>query len=149
MRIEVRACIHCGEEKEIPQPKGFARNICKECRNKRSNQYNTAKAIANGRKVGQTGRVPYPLPEGFKTTNEYFRSLAKETFSIKNREQSIELMRTRLNETLEKDNVMKWINGHEEDKPKRITQIKKDYPDTRYITWEEYQKGLGDDEVDS
>jgi hypothetical protein len=149
MRIEVRACIHCGEEKEIPQPKGFARNICKECRNKRSNQYNTAKAIANGRKVGQTGRVPYPLPEGFKTTNEYFRSLAKETFSIKNREQSIELMRTRLNETLEKDNVMKWINGHDEDKPKRITQIKKDYPDTRYITWEEYQKGLGDDEVDS
>lgn len=149
MRIEVRACIHCGEEKEIPQPKGFARNICKECRNKRSNQYNTAKAIANGRKVGQTGRVPYPLPEGFKTTNEYFRSLAKETFSIKNRKQSIELMRTRLNETLEKDNVMKWINGHDEDKPKRITQIKKDYPDTRYITWEEYQKGLGDDEVDS
>jgi len=149
MRIEVRACIHCGEEKEIQQPEKGNRNICRECRNKRSNYYNTKKAIANGRNVGQTGRVPYPLPEGFQTTNQYFRSLAKETFSIKNRKQSIELMRTRLNETLEKEDVMKWINGHDEDRPKRVTQIKKDYPDTRYMDWDEYERGLGDNEVDS
>jgi len=149
MRIEVRKCIHCGEDKPIQQPEGHSRNICRECRNKRSNYYNTKKAIANGRKVGQTGRIPYPLPEGFQTTNQYFRSLAKEMFKIKDREKSIELMKERLNRLLENNEVMKWINGHEEDKPKRQTQINKDYPDTRYMTWDEYEKGLGNNEVDS
>lgn len=142
-RIEIRKCIHCGEEKPIPQPEKFARNICKECRNKMSNHYNTQKALANGRRQGLIGRIPYPKPEGFKTINQYFRSLAKETFNIKDRKQSIELMKERLSKVLENEELMMWINGHEEDKPKKQTQIKKDYPDTRYITLEEIEKGLG------
>ena len=148
-RIEIRKCIHCGEEKPIEQPEGFARNICRECRNKRSNKYSTEKALANGRRPGLNGRIPYPMRSKTQTLNQYFRILAKEMFAIKDRNKSIELMKERLNKVLENEELMRWINGHDEDKPKKQTQIRKDYPDTRYITWEEYQKGLGDEDVDS
>jgi hypothetical protein len=46
---------------------------------------------------------------------------------------------------------MTWIKTEKEDepKPKKPNNIKRDYPDTRGMTWEEYQKGLGEDDVDS
>jgi hypothetical protein len=151
MRIEVRNCIHCGEEKPIPQPEKFSRNICKECRNKRSNDYNTKKALENGRRPGTTGRRPYPLRDGYKTTGNLFKVMSTKTFKCKTKEEWRELMRERLDEVFKNDELSNWIFSHsgDDDKPKRVTQIKRDYPNTKGITWEEYEKGLGDNEVDS
>jgi len=148
-RIEIRKCIHCGEDKPIEQPEKGSRNICRECRNKRSNQYNTAKALANGRRPGLNGRIPYPMRTKTQTTNQYFRGLAKEIFAIKDRKQSIELMKERLERAFQNEELMRWINGHDEDKPKKQTQINKDYPNTKNMTWDEWEeRGWGDD-VDS
>ena len=70
--------------------------------------------------------------------------------SIEDREEWIEEIRKNLKETEEDEELMAWINSHKDDdsvKPQR--RINKDYPDTRNMTWEEYQRGLGDDDVDS
>ena len=150
MRIEIRKCIHCGEEKSIPQPEKFARNICKECRNKASNYYNTKKALANGSRPGTTGRRPYPLGNEWNSTHHKFRTLGKKMFKIMDKEEWRIEMRNRLNEVIENEELISWINAHDEDEPiKKASKIKRDYPDTRGMTWEEYERGLGDNEVDS
>lgn len=151
MRIEIRTCIKCGEEKEIPQKFKHATNTCPDCSRKQQREYQRAEAVREGRRVGFTGRVPYPLPDGFKTTGNYFKRLASKTFQCKDKKEWRALMRERLERIYENEELCKWIFAHnkEEDEIKKVTRIHKDYPDTRYLTWEEYERGLGDNEVDS
>ena len=150
MRIEIRTCIKCGEEKEIPQKQKHATNTCTDCQRKWQREYQRLEAIREGRRVGFTGRVPYPLPEGFKTTGNYFKKLATQTFRCKTKEEWRELMMERLERVYENEELMAWINSHKDDEPlKRQKNIEKDYPDTRGLTWEEYERGLGENEVDS
>lgn len=151
MKVELRTCVHCGEEKEIKQRfRAYANNICLECERKRSKEYQRLKSIKEGRRVGITGRVPYPLEPEWKHMNDKFRAMAIETIKIKEREEWILELRKRLEIVLHNKEVMDWINGHrDDDKPKAQKRINKEYPDTRYITWEEYTKGLGKDDVDS
>jgi hypothetical protein len=149
MRIEVRTCIHCGETKEIVQKHKFATNICNQCRTKKANDYNKEKALASGRRPATTGRRPYPLRDGYKTTGPLFKAMASKTFKCKTKEEWRALMGERLENVFQNDELSYWIFAHNEDKPKKVTQIKKDYPNTKGMTWEEYERGLGDNEVDS
>ncbi len=148
MRIEIRTCVKCGETKEIPQKHKYATNVCMDCQRAASRHYQRLETVKRGGVLGRTGRVPYPLNEGYSTTGNYFKALASKTFKCKSRDEWRELMRNRLINLNE--DVLKWINAHDGDEPiKKQKRIETDYPDTRYITWEEYQKGLGDDDVDS
>lgn len=151
MRIEVRTCIKCGEEKEIPQRYKHATNTCLDCAREYSKIYQREEAIRDGRRVGTTGRVPYPLRDGHRTTGNLFKCMASKTFKCKTKDEWRELMKERLNKTFQNAELMSWINAHDGDEPKdkKTNKIKEDYPDTRYITWEEYERGLGENEVDS
>lgn len=146
MRVEIRTCIKCGETKEIEQKHTFKCNICRECRNKKSNEYNTKRALANGRRQGTTGRVPYPLSDEWHNPSNKFRALASKMFKIKDRDKWIEEIKINLDNTLSNQSLMDWINAHKDDKPNK--RIKKK-PDTRSMTWEEWEEGgWGDDSVD-
>ncbi len=100
MRIEVRTCIHCGETKEIVQKYKFATNICNQCRSKKANDYNKARALANGRRPATTGRRPYPLRDGYKTTGPMFKAMSTQTKRCKTKEEWRALMGERLEEVL-------------------------------------------------
>lgn len=150
MRIEVRTCIKCGEEKEIPQKFKHATNTCLDCQRKWQREYQRAEAKRDGRRVGTTGRVPYPLPEGYKTTGNLFKVMSTKTFRCKTKEEWRALMKERLNAVFENEELCRWIFAHnKEEQTKKQKRIEKDYPDIRYMTWEEWEKGLGDNEVDS
>lgn len=149
MRIEVRTCIKCGEEKEIKQRHIHANNICGDCAKARSKEYSKEVAIKLG-KSNIVGRKPYP--GGFDTAGRSkFYRLKTELDKCKNREEWIPIIARNLDITLNDAEIMKWIKSEKEDesKPKRIKVINRELPDTRGITWEEYTKGLGEDDVDS
>jgi hypothetical protein len=149
-RVEIRTCIKCGETKEIPQKQKHATNTCIECQRTYSKEYQRAEAIREGRRVGTTGRVPYPLEERYTTTGNKFKLMASKTFRIRDKSEWRQLMRERLDAALNNVDLMKWINAHDGDEPiKKQKKIERDYPDTRGITWDEYERGLGEDEVDS
>jgi len=80
-----------------------------------------------------------------------FRSIAKKMKKIINREKWIEQIRINLEYTLSNKDIMDWIQSHKDDdnlsKPKN--RIEQDYPDTRYMDWDEYERGLGEEDVDS
>ena len=60
-------------------------------------------------------------------------------------------MRRNLKETEENEELMNWINGYhnEEESAKPKSKINRDYPDTRNMTWEEWEKlGYGTEEDD-
>lgn len=152
MRKEVRTCNKCGEIKDIIQRYKHATNTCDDCQRERAKEYQRAEAIREGRRVGVTGRWPYPLEDKWDYPNQKFNAMAKKMKYMMDREDWIEQIKINLNETLNNPLVMEWINAHkgDDDKPaKRQRKINKEYPDTRYITWEEYTKGLGKDDVDS
>jgi hypothetical protein len=69
----------------------------------------------------------------------------------KNRKEWIPILIRNLDVTLNDKEIMEWIKTEKEDEPKakKPNNIKMDYPDTRGMTWEEYTKGLGDEDVDS
>jgi hypothetical protein len=151
MRIEVRTCIKCGETKEIPQPKSHANNICVDCSRKASREYQRKEAIREGRREGVQGRYPYPLEGKWAYPSQKFNTMAKKMKYMLQREEWVEQIRINYEETINNPLVMEWIKSAKDDnKPaKRQKKINKDYPDTRGMTWEEYQRGLGDEEVDS
>jgi len=152
MRIEVRTCIKCGEDKEIVQRHKHANNICGDCSRKASREYQQQAAIKEGRRKGVQGRYPYPLEGIWSYPNQKFNAMAKKMHHILEREEWIRQLRMNLEETMNNPLVMEWIKAHKDtdDKPKKKrSTIIKDYPDTRGITWEEYQKGQGEDDVDS
>lgn len=151
MRIEVRTCVKCGETKEIPQKNKYATNVCIECQRAASRHYQRMEAIREGRRIGATGRVPYPLEDKYTTTGNKFKLMASKTFKIKNRSDWRQLMKERLDAALENDELMKWINAHDGDEPKekRQKRIETDYPDTRYMTWDEWESQLDENDIDS
>ena len=150
-RIERRTCVKCGEEKDIPQRYKHATNVCLECQRAASRHYQKLEAIREGRRVGTTGRVPYPLEDKYTTTGNKFKLMASKTFKIRDRSDWRQTMRERLDAALENAELMKWINAHdgEEKKEKKQTKIEKDFPDTRYMTWDEWEAGGWGDETDS
>jgi len=149
-RIETRTCIKCGEEKEIKQRHMHANNICGDCSKALSKEYQRQAAIKAGVNVGVVGRKPYP--GGFDTTarNKFYK-LKTELDKCKHREEWIPIIRRNLDIVLNDVDMMKWIKStvDDEPKPKKQKAINRKLPDTRGMTWEEYQKGLGDEEVDS
>jgi hypothetical protein len=151
LRVESRTCIKCGEVKDILQRHKYAINTCADCQRIASREYQRLEAIRKGQRIGQTGRVPYPLTDEYKTPNAKFRDIAKHIFKLKDRDEWIIALRNNLDKTFNDKEVMDWINAHNADNEpiKRQKVIHSDYPDTRYITWEEYTKGLGEDDVDS
>jgi len=139
-RVEIRTCIKCGETKEIPQKHKHATNTCVECQKEASKYYQREASIREGKRIGFIGRVPYPLEEPHTTTGNYFKGLASKTFKCKTREEWRELMRNRLLNLSE--DVLKWINAHDGDEPiKRQKNIESDYPNTKGMTWEEWEAG--------
>jgi hypothetical protein len=148
MRIEVRTCIHCGETKEIAQKHKFATNICNQCRSKKANDYNKARALANGRRPATTGRRPYPLRDGYKTTGPMFKAMSTKTKRCKTKEEWRALMGERLEEVLNNADLCYWIFSHngDDDKPNKRSKPK---PDTRSMTWEEWEAGGWGNEEDS
>lgn len=150
MRTETRKCLKCGEIKDILQRFKHSTNICKECTKERAKFYQKRAAERKGKpkRDGLNGRIPYPLTIEHKTPSSKFRKIASKMMKLKCREEWIEQIRKNYSEIAE--DVLVWIYRHGNEKPeKRITKIKRDYPDTRYMTWEEYEKGLGDSEEDS
>ena len=51
-----------------------------------NDNYNKEKALANGRRPATTGRRPYPLRDGYKTTGPLFKAMASKTFKCKTKE---------------------------------------------------------------
>ncbi len=150
-RIEVRTCIKCGETKEIVQRHKHATNTCGDCQREASRHYQKLEAIREGRRVGVIGRIPYPLEEEWKHVNEKFRFMAKKMKGIEDRGEWIELIRTNLELTFQNKDVMEWIYAHKDDEPtqKKQKTIQKDFPDTRNMSWDDYERGLGEEDVDS
>lgn len=150
-RVEIRKCIKCGVEKEIIQRYKHTTNICLECSNEQAKLYARNAALKEGRRVGVNGRMPYPLEPNWAYLVQKFQAMQKQMKSFKKRKDWIEQIKINLENTLNNKEVMDWIHSHKDDdnltKPKK--KIEQDYPDTRYMTWEEYERGLGDNEVDS
>jgi len=148
-RTEIRTCIKCGEDKEILQKFKYASNICGDCMKARSKEYQKEAAIKAG-KGSIVGRKPYPGGFDSAARNKFYR-MKTELEKCRYREEWIPIIARNLDITLNDKEIMQWIKTEKEDegKPKKSNNIKKDYPDTRGMTWEEYQKGLGEDDVDS
>lgn len=148
MKTEIRTCIKCGETKEIEQKHTHATNICKQCRSKAANEYNKVRALQNGRREGTTGRRPYPLRDGHKLTGPLFKAMARKTMKCKTKEEWRELMRERLEWVLHNEELSYWIFAHndKDDKPKKKTKQK---PDTRNMTWEQWEEGGWGEDLDS
>nr|CAB5223269.1 hypothetical protein UFOVP385_20 [uncultured Caudovirales phage] len=151
MRIELRTCIKCGETKDIPQPKAHANNICIDCSRKQCREYQRNEAIREGRRQGINGRYPYPLEGKWAYPSQKFNTMAKKMKYMMDREEWVAQIRINYEETINNPLVMEWIKAHKDDtpKPKKQKTINKNYPDTRGMTWEEYMKGLGEEDVDS
>jgi hypothetical protein len=145
LRIESRTCIKCGEVKDIPQRHKYANNTCVDCQRIASREYQRLEAIRKGQRVGMIGRKPYP--GGFEVTaRNKFYGLKAELEKCKSREEWLPLIIRNLNTALNDKEIMEWIKTEkeDEDKPKKQTKIKTDYPDTRGMTWEEWDKlGFG------
>lgn len=142
-------CKKCDEVKIIPQKMKHQTNVCLDCQRARQREYAKIEAEKDGRRPGVMGRLPYPLGH-YEYYRQKFYERKREMEKTHNREEWIEVIRKNLKETEENEELMAWINCHrDDDKPKKQSKIKRDYPDTRGITWEEYQKGLGEDDVDS
>jgi hypothetical protein len=152
IRYEIKTCIKCGVTKEIIQRYKHANNICLECSNQQAKLYARSAALKDGRRIGVNGRLPYPAEGGFEVGGR------KKLYRIKaqldkcnNREEWIELIRKNLDTTLNNEELMHWIKSTKDDdtlsKPKK--KIETDYPDTRYMNWDEYERGLGEEDVDS
>lgn len=149
-RVESRLCNKCGETKDIIQRHKHATNTCDDCQRERAKQYQREAAIKDGRRVGIAGRKPYP--GGFdKAARNKFYGLKTELDKCKYREEWIPLIKRNLDTALNDLELMNWIKSEMEDKPKgkAIKKIEMDLPDTRYMDWDEYQRGLGEEDVDS
>jgi hypothetical protein len=149
LRIESRECIKCGEVKDIPQRHKHATNTCVDCQRIASRKYQKESAIRDGKRIGQTGRVPYPLTDEFKTPNEKFRKTARYIFKLKDRDEWIAALRNNLDKTFSDKEVMDWINAHNGDNEpiKRQKIIESDFPDTRKMDWEDFEReGWGEPE---
>ena len=152
MRIEIRKCVLCEEQKPIPQKFKYATNVYVDCSRNRQREYQREQAKKEGKRIGTTGRVPYPLKEGETTPTNKFKLLGRRLFKIKNREEWIIEMRKRLEEVFRNEEVMRWINSHdgnEEVKSKRDKRKNTNLPDTRNLNWDDWEEGGWGDEVDS
>lgn len=149
MILEIRTCIKCGETKEIKQKATHANNVCDECMKARQKEYAKEAAIKAGKST-IVGRKPYPGTFDIAARNKFYR-LKTELEKCKDRKDWIPIIIRNLQVALNDEELMLWIRTEKSDepKPKKPNKIKIDYPDTRGMTWEEYQKGLGDDDVDS
>ena len=148
-RIEVRTCIKCGEEKEIVQKFKYATNTCGDCQREASRIYQREEAIREGRRIGQTGRVPYPLESQWKHINDKFRFMAKKMKRIEDRDKWIQQIRINLEVTFQNKEIMEWIYAHKDDEPtaKKQSKINIDLPDTRKMDWEDFEReGWGEPE---
>jgi phage FluMu protein Com len=145
-------CVKCDEIKQIPQKQKHATNVCLDCQRARQREYAKIEAEKEGRRAGVMGRFPYPLEGKWSYPNQKFNAMAKIMGHITDRDEWIAQIRINYYETINNPLVMEWINAHkgDDDRPaKGQKKINKEYPDTRGMTWEEYQRGLGDDDVDS
>jgi hypothetical protein len=148
MRIEVRMCIKCGETKEITQRHKHANNICGDCSRATAKLYQREAAIKAGKNIGVVGRKPYP--GGFDTAarNKFYR-LKTELEKLHYREEWKPILSRNLDVVLNDKEMLEWIKSTKDDepKPKRIKAINKKLPDTRGMTWEEWEKlGFGTEE---
>jgi hypothetical protein len=148
MRIELRTCIKCGEDKEIVQRHKHATNICADCSKALSNKYQREAAIKAGKNIGVVGRKPYPGGFDSAARNKFYR-LKTELDKSNYREEWIPIIRRNLDIVLNDVDMMKWIKStvDDEPKPKKQKAINKKLPDTRGMTWEEWDKlGYGSEE---
>ena len=139
---ELRVWIKCKEEKEIVQRKPNAKNnICKECTNEAAKEYARVKAIKDGKRIGQRGRLPYP--GGFEEVGrEKLLLRKKELDKIKDREEWVKLIRERFEQIINDVEVMDYINlrGEYADvEDNRKTREEKD--DFQYLTWDDFERG--------
>lgn len=142
-------CLKCEEVKPIPQKLAHRTNVCLDCQRKQQREYARMEAEKDGRRAGVMGRLPYPLGE-YKYYQQKFYELRSKMGKISNREEWIEQIKINLQKTEANEELMAWINSHkDDDKPKKQKSIERDYPDTRGMTWEQYERGLGENEVDS
>lgn len=148
--VELRVCIKCGEEKEIVQRYIKTKtNICKDCTNLASKVYARKRAIEEGKRIGVKGRVPYP--GGFEeTARAKLLNRKKELDKIKEREDWLVILRKRLDDIMNDEDLMSYINhrGKSADENEN-RKHREDKDDTRYLTWEQYERdGWGLEEDD-
>ncbi len=72
------------------------------------------KALYSGRRPATTGRRPYPLRDGYKTTGPLFKAMASKTFKCKTKEEWRALMAERLEEVFNNADLSYWIFAHNE-----------------------------------
>jgi len=139
---ELRKCIKCGEEKQIPQRNPKAKNnICNQCGNTYAREHARKKAIKDGKRVGIKGRLPYP--GGFEeTAREKLLQRKKELDKIKDREVWIEVIRQRFEEIINNKELMDYINARGDNTSEREERMQKEEKeDIHLMTWEDYERG--------
>ena len=138
---ETRVCNVCNKEFHTMKP--LFR--CKFCTNE-WNKQETKRKIAEGLIEPLEHKLPYP----FDTTNgvaaNRFRRIQKALNKCYTREERREFFQKQLNEA-EELGILLWINDRRDNESKKETQsvskaktIKK-YPDTRNMTWDDYERG--------
>jgi hypothetical protein len=144
---EIRTCNVCSKEFHTLKP--LFR--CKFCTNE-FNKKETKRKLEEGLIEALEHKQPYP----FDTTNgeagSRFRRIQKALDGCNSREERRELFHKQLQEA-EELGILLWIYDRRDSDTKKETQsksrgmIKKDYPDTRNMTWDDYEReGLGEPE---
>lgn len=138
---ETRTCNVCSKEFHTMKPI----NRCPPCTNE-WNKKETKRKLEEGLIQPVEHKEIYP----FNTTNgeaaSRFRDIQKRLKNCYSREERRAFFQKQLDEA-EELGIIKWIfdrrdaESKNENRNKSKGMIKKDYPDTRYMTWDEYEAG--------
>ena len=146
---ETRTCNVCSIEFHTMKPI----NRCKECTNKHNKQ-RTIERMENGEIPTYEAKKNYPFNTNNGEAVARFHKIQYALRDCKTKEERRAHFAKQLKE-IEELGILEWIYDRrdEESKNEKRTKsrktIKRDFPDTRGMTWDEYTAGLGQDDVDS
>ena len=124
---EQRICKECGTSFHTMKP----RCSCNACVNAKQKKYERLRRKQYERKL------PYPYQIDNHNYNHRFYPLRAKLHKMKQREEWQEYFKIKLNEIMQDEALMKWINDRRdlETKNEKVARskkvIQKDYPDTR------------------
>jgi len=139
---EDRICRYCGDPFHAIRPAWR----CKACQSKLQKECNERSRRAR--------KEQYPFDTSNGEAKSRFRRIYRELNKCETREE-LTAHYDKMFKEIEELGILQWIMDRrdaetaEAKKSKSVKRIRNEYPDTRGMTWEEYQKGLGDEEVDS
>lgn len=139
---EDRVCRYCGDSFHAIRPVWR----CNACQSKLQKECND--------KVRRERKEHYPFDTANGEAKSRFRRIYRELNKCETRAE-LTAHYDKMFKEIEENGILQWIldrrdlETQEARKTKSGNSIRNEYPDTRGMTWEEYRKGLGKDDVDS